>query len=342
MRRLTVVIALALLAMLSGCFFLFNTPPNAMITATPQQGDSPLTVSFSALGSTDDDAITAYGWDFGDGWTASGPTCQHTYTYPGSYTARLTVQDDLGETDVASITIHVYELATYDRRFNWSSHGETWTWEIAIPHSLHAHYANQLQRTWCSDTGYCDWYKYVTDPDDDPFIETLSANLLGAITPYFSDTLSTYYGFLQFALDFVTGAIPYTLDSVPDEWPRYPLETLVEVVGDCEDTAILFCSIVRPQVQSTHLVFFPTHVASAVPADWDFINSRDYSVGYYEYHGAYFVIAETTGDPPGYWSLGELPGSLRTEWTSGDFWFYDVGLRSGLRGKGLIHEPAEG
>jgi len=342
MRRFGLVAVLSCLLALGGCLFLFNASPTAVISASPEQGDCPLGVAFSASGSHDDEGITAYSWDFGDGWGASGASAQHTYTYPGTYIARLTVEDAHGESDTAAVTIRASGLETYDQRFNWTSHGETWTWEIAIPKALHTHYTNKVPRFWCSDTGYCDWYKYVTDPDDDAFIEALSDNLLDAIAPYYADTLSTYYGFLQFALDFVSAAIPYTLDSKPDEWPRYPLETLVEVAGDCEDTGILYCSIVRPHVQSTHLLFFPTHVASAVPAGMDFIASRDYSVGYYEYHGAFFVIAETTGDPPVHWRIGELPDGLRTEWTNGGFWFYDVGLRSGLRGKGLIHEPAAG
>jgi hypothetical protein len=342
MKRIAACALLGLALTLAGCAFLLNTPPTAMISATPEQGSAPLMVSLSAAGSYDDGGITAYRWDFGDGWGATGATCQHTYTHPGTYTARLTVEDEFGETDTASISIVVYGLAAYNRSFAWASHGETWTWDIAIPQSLHTYYVNQVPRYRCSDTGYCDWYIYVTDADDDAFIETLSENLLAAITPYYADSLSAYHGFLQFALDFVTAAIPYTIDSLPNEWPRYPLETLVEVVGDCEDTGILYCSIVRPHAVSTHLLFFPTHVASAVPVDWGFIDSRDYSVGYYEYQGNYYVIAETTGDPPGYWRVGELPDSLRVEWTSGGFWFYDVGLRASLQGKGLVHEPTNG
>lgn len=342
MRRLGILLLLASLATLAGCFFLFNDPPTAVITASPQQGNCPVTVSFSATGSYDDEGITVYSWNFGDGWGATGSTCQHTYTHPGTYTARLTVEDEFGETDTTTITIIVYDLATHDRSFTWLSHGETWTWEIAVPQSLHAYYDAKWSRPVCYDVGPCDWYIYVTDPDDDAFIETLSENLFTAIAPYYGDSLSAYHGFLQFALDFVSAAIPYTVDSLPNEWPRYPLETLVEVAGDCEDTGILYCSIVRPYVVSTHLLFFPTHVASAVPADWSFIDSRDYSVGYYEYQGNYYVIAETTGDPPGYWRIGELPESLRTEWTGGGFWFYDVGLRSSLKGKGLVHDPPSG
>ena len=41
---------------------------------------------------TSDDPITSYGWDFGDGTTASGSTANHTYTRAGDFTATLTVR----------------------------------------------------------------------------------------------------------------------------------------------------------------------------------------------------------------------------------------------------------
>ena len=117
MKRLAVVAVLGFVAALAGCAFLFNTPPTAMISATPEQGNCPITVEFSAADSYDDRGITAYRWDFGDGWGASGATCQHTYTHSGTYTARLTVEDEYGETDTASIRIVIYGLETYDRSF---------------------------------------------------------------------------------------------------------------------------------------------------------------------------------------------------------------------------------
>jgi len=340
LRLIALLVMLVGLSIISsGCFFLLNDPPTASFAATPAEGLSPLLVSFNGSQSTDDEGVVSYTWDFGDGWGAMGSTCQHMYTQPGLYTARLTVEDAYGEWDATTQTIAVLSGQTIDRHFTWSSHGTTWSWGIAVPETLHAHYTSLIHRPFCYDTGPCDWYRYVLDPDDDSFIESLSETLYGAIAPYYDSLLSTYHGFLQFALDFVTGAIPYTLDSLPDEWPRYPLETLVESIGDCEDTGILYCSIVRSYTPSTHLIFFPTHVASAVPVSWDFISSCDYTVGYYEYDGALYVICETTGDPPGYWQVGELPSSLEAEWTGGGFWFYDVGLRTGMQAKGLVHEP---
>jgi len=105
-RVLAVGIGLAFLAMLVGCA-LFNSPPTAMVTATPTAGPSPLTVAFNASGSTDSGTIVEYGWSFGDGSTGTGVSTSHTYTLVGSFTAVVTVTDNYGATDTASIGITV-------------------------------------------------------------------------------------------------------------------------------------------------------------------------------------------------------------------------------------------
>ncbi len=81
-------------------------PPQAVLGAAPTSGTVPLTVSFSAAGSTDpDSSIVSYAWTFGDGATASGPAASHTYTTAGSYTAQLRITDDSGLSATRSVTI---------------------------------------------------------------------------------------------------------------------------------------------------------------------------------------------------------------------------------------------
>lgn len=81
-------------------------PPTAVLTTDRTSGAAPLTVSFSAAGSSDaDGSIVAYKWTFSDGGTLSGATAQRTYSTPGTYTATLTVTDNAGLSASKSVTI---------------------------------------------------------------------------------------------------------------------------------------------------------------------------------------------------------------------------------------------
>ncbi|WP_211266848.1 LamG-like jellyroll fold domain-containing protein [Nonomuraea candida] len=92
-----------------------NTPPSAVVSASPTSGAAPLTVNFSAAGSTDADGdpIT-YAWDLdGDGELddSTSATPSHTYTQPGSPVVRLRVSDDRGGQDDATVTVNVANTA---------------------------------------------------------------------------------------------------------------------------------------------------------------------------------------------------------------------------------------
>jgi PKD repeat protein/glucose/arabinose dehydrogenase len=88
-----------------------NLPPVAVITAAPTGGPTPLSVSFSATGSTDPDPADqdrlTYAWDFTNDGTTDSTTASPTFTYTtaGSYTAKLTVTDTLGATDTDTVAI---------------------------------------------------------------------------------------------------------------------------------------------------------------------------------------------------------------------------------------------
>jgi PKD repeat protein len=60
-------------------------------------GTDPLRITFNATGSENDD-ITSYEWEFGDGAskTTTGPQVTHTYTDGGSYDVRLRVTNQEG------------------------------------------------------------------------------------------------------------------------------------------------------------------------------------------------------------------------------------------------------
>ncbi len=64
-------------------------------------------IHFDASASSDDSSIVSYGWDFGDGSTASGAKADYRYASSGIYNVTLTVTDDDGDasTYVQQITV---------------------------------------------------------------------------------------------------------------------------------------------------------------------------------------------------------------------------------------------
>ena len=85
-----------------------NRAPQASIQASSKRGSAPLTVDFSAADASDPDgSVQKYAWEFGDGSGASGRSASHTYAASGEFTVRLTVTDDDGATDSATLSVDV-------------------------------------------------------------------------------------------------------------------------------------------------------------------------------------------------------------------------------------------
>ncbi len=62
--------------------------PNARFSADPLEGEAPLTVQFDDRSQGE---ITEYFWEFGDGNTSEARKPEHTYTFAGQFTVKLTV-----------------------------------------------------------------------------------------------------------------------------------------------------------------------------------------------------------------------------------------------------------
>lgn len=86
-----------------------NTPPVAVISATPNSGPAPLAVQFNGTGSYDPDGVVvAHLWSFGDGSPQStASVVSHTFTTPGSYLVTLQVTDSFGATNTSQLVIVV-------------------------------------------------------------------------------------------------------------------------------------------------------------------------------------------------------------------------------------------
>ncbi|HEX4964310.1 MAG TPA: PKD domain-containing protein [Thermoanaerobaculia bacterium] len=66
-------------------------PPQAQFTFSPTSPKTAEVVSFDATSSINIASGSAYGWDFGDGTSASGPVALHAYDNANNYNVRLTI-----------------------------------------------------------------------------------------------------------------------------------------------------------------------------------------------------------------------------------------------------------
>jgi PKD repeat protein len=96
-----------------------NQPPQAVASASvPSEAAPNAAVAFVGSGSTDADSgmlPLTYSWTFGDGNSSTAADPTHTYTTAGLFQAGLTVTDNLGDSDTATVDIVVEAPAFYDQ-----------------------------------------------------------------------------------------------------------------------------------------------------------------------------------------------------------------------------------
>jgi transglutaminase-like putative cysteine protease len=302
--------AVAIVALaLGGCALLQpNRAPIASFTSVPDEGYRPLEVSFDATESNDPDGDRlTYAWSFGDGATGAGVRATHTYDHAGRYDVILRVTDPEGLEDGAVETVEVFDVpeGTVVVPFDWTWDGAEQHLDALLPWDLYQTYRGRLR------TPFVDNYNYgafVEDPLDDPTLEDLADELadpVGGADPAFA----------EYALAFVQGAIAYAADPPDVEWPLYPLETLVDGEGDCEDTAILYVSLLKARGISCQLAFVdtdgdasPDHVLALVEVDGSFAQPPGVTV--FEWDGKRYAVAETASGPM---DLGVDPWGLEAD-----------------------------
>lgn len=279
-----------------------NIPPVSRFSAVMLHGYkyAPLTVLFDASSSIDPDGhIVSYAWNLGDGQTGNSLTLSHTYARFGTYTVTLRVQDNRSAEDAATDKVVVLAIPEGQllRRYEWTYAGSPQYLEFLLPKSLYQRYHDQVRQPFVGNYDYDD---YVLDPLDEPTLEDLAKAL-------WDRTKGGYEPFLECALAFVQSAISYTPDPAGVEYPLYPLETLVDAEGgDCEDTTILFVSLVRARGYNVSMAHVdtdndnsPDHLLALVPISQSYADAiicpPGTTKGVFTIDGQLYAIAETRG-----------------------------------------------
>ncbi len=84
-----------------------NQPPQVNISSSATVGTAPFVVDLTANASDPDGTIVSYNWDFGDGQVSAASSLSHVYQTLGTFTARVTVTDNLGARTSATVVITV-------------------------------------------------------------------------------------------------------------------------------------------------------------------------------------------------------------------------------------------
>ena len=180
----------------------------------------------------------------------------------------------------------------YHQNFEWKYGDYTYYWNLSIPKSLYDAYVDvsALRRTSKGVAGY----GFLTTTED-PYVQMLASKLNESATEEGLGVFET----VSFVLAFVQ-SLQYTSDNVTtnyDEYPRFPIETLVDYGGDCEDTSILFATLMLALGYGAVYINPLHHVAVGVLGD-------DIDGYYYTYDQERYYYCETTGNG---WGIGDMP-----------------------------------
>ena len=199
-----------------------------------------------------------------------------------------------------SLAVSASENDSQTYRFSWSSRGKARECTLSIDDQLldyYRHHREHLAYRYSGVTsensgGLGAYYGFMFSEAGNGVVKALAAELTDA---KMSDAEK-----IQEALVFVQ-SLPYALDKNSkgrNEYVRYPVETLADGRGDCEDKAILLGALLYEMDIDFVLLSLPDHAAIGVCCD------ADESSSYIMYNDKKYRYLETTAVG---WEIGRIP-----------------------------------
>jgi hypothetical protein len=186
----------------------------------------------------------------------------------------------------------------YNREFAWNYGGEYWTWNLSIPTTLYEAYVGipDSVRTQIPLSRF----GYFTTTEDS-YLQSIVAKINATAK---QQGYSPYQE-VNFVLAFVQ-SIPYATDlnsTGYQDYPRFPVETLVDNVGDCKSHSILFATLTLMLGYGTVFINPPDHLAVG-------ILGNNLQGTYWTYDNQTYYYCETTGEG---FTIGQLPAQFDGE-----------------------------
>ena len=182
---------------------------------------------------------------------------EYTFDIPGKFI--ICISGTYLENDVL-IYYTVVINGTSVHVFEWRFNDKDYTYTVSIEYSDVRVYRDAYTADKRVQGNASHNISFVTP--NDPYIAELAAYLRSVATAEGMNDIQI----ANFVLAF-TQYIEYQLDEVYMgyvEYWKFPLETLFDQGGDCEDTSILFCAIASAMGYQTALFLLPGHMAAGI------------------------------------------------------------------------------
>ena len=269
-----------------------------MVVYARNSNDSDLSFNSTTITATPDVALTDVTWkidDNGNEITRTGSTLNYTYSSAGSYIILYTGTDSDGNTYHGLYDLFADGLVS--RTYSWNYDDHNYTAGLDILYSDYLAYRNDIVKRSQGSTAHDVSFVTYQDPYIINLMDQIQSQCIGKSDAYTANVILAFTQYIEYQ---------YDSDSVgQDEYWRYPLETLFDENGDCEDTSILFCALAKAGGYDCALILYSGHMAAGIHID-----GVSYS-GYYDYNNVRYYYSETTSTG---WSVGDAPDkSLRMQ-----------------------------
>jgi len=198
-----------------------------------------------------------------------------------------------GENSPGSLTGNEPAGSVMERSYTWYTLGHAQSITLHIPESMYTYYKSQPH-----NTSITSMKRYTLNDEDRIYLHDLVGQLKDTSGNKNLAARNDYHNVVAFvqSIAYVEDIDPQT-KLATDYW-KYPVETLADGGGDCEDTAILTAALLKEMDYNVAVVMFQDHAAVAVACE----NCNGY---YYPLDGKKYYYLETTGTG---FSLGNIPG----------------------------------